>query len=215
MFTFIKLIKITLILSGLTLFLLIFSCFTNIPSTFYKTLKKGPHESSLTPEYIVVLGGGGIPSESGLMRTYAAATLNNKYPHATFIVCLPTDEDSELSHTALMKKELVMRGVAPSRVLMETKGRNTYEESAEVFSMVGNKPVMIVSSNYHIKRSVMCFQKAGFSEVCSYFNKDGHIDADMGKFLTLRYGFWQNLNKWVWVFREYTAIIIYKVLGRV
>jgi len=214
MFALIRFIKISVLLAGIILIALMLSCFTTLPAKCYKSLKKGPDESVKTPEYIVVLGGGGIPSESGLMRTYTAAKLKDTYADATFIVCLPTDGDPEESSTALMKKELVMRGVDASRVLMETKGRNTYEESREVFLMIGDKPVMIVSSDYHIKRSVMSFRKAGFSEVRSHHTRDGHIDADMGKFITFRYKFWHNLNKWVWVFREYSAIAVYKVLGR-
>ena len=44
------------------------------------------------PRYIVVLGGGGIPSDTGLMRTYYGAKHSLSFPNATVILALPADD---------------------------------------------------------------------------------------------------------------------------
>ena len=117
---------------------------------------------------VVVLGGGGIPSESGLIRTWYGADAYEEYPHATYIVCLPAGDNPEEDSVGLMRDELVMRGVPSEQVLLETRGRNTREQASEVHKILQERgdtgPVLVVSSPYHLRRSIQSFHAAGLTD---------------------------------------------------
>ena len=169
------------------------------------------------PEYIVVLGGGGIPSDTGLMRTYFGATHSTSFPDATVIVALPADDDPETSSVGRMKDELVLRGVPESTILMEAKGMNTHEQAERIRAMLGpeaiDEPVHIVTERTHLRRSVLCFRKAGFSRVFGIGTHNTGAEADMGAGTFLRYTLWTNLQLQIRVLREMIATGVYKLRG--
>jgi uncharacterized SAM-binding protein YcdF (DUF218 family) len=169
------------------------------------------------PRYIVVLGGGGIPSETGLMRTYYGAKHSISFPDATVIVSLPVDEDPKTSSVGRMKEELVLRGVPESSILMETEGRNTHEQAERIRAMLGpgaiDDPVHIVTERSHLRRSLLCFRKAGFSHVFGIGTYNTGAEADMGAGTFLRYTLWTNLQLQIRVVREVIATGIYKLRG--
>jgi len=56
-------------------------------------------------------------------------------------------------------------GVEPSRVILETKSKNTYENATFCASLVQPKPQelwLLVTGALHVPRAVAAFQKAGF-----------------------------------------------------
>jgi uncharacterized SAM-binding protein YcdF (DUF218 family) len=169
------------------------------------------------PRYIVVLGGGGIPSDTGLMRTYYGARHSISFPDATVIVALPADEDPETNSVGRMKDELVLRGVPDTSILMETEGRNTHEQAERVRAMLGpgaiNAPVHIVTELSHLRRAVLCFKKAGFSRVFGIGTHNTGAEADMGAGTFLRYTFWTNLQLQIRVLREIIATGVYRLRG--
>ena len=169
------------------------------------------------PRYIIVLGGGGIPSDTGLMRTYYGALHSIAFPDATVIVALPADEDPEASGVGRMKDELVRRGVPESSILMETAGRNTHEQAEKVRAMLGpdviHETVHVVTEPTHLRRSVLCFRKAGFSSVFGISTHNTGAEADMGPGTFLRYILWSNLQLQIRVLREIIATGIYKLRG--
>jgi uncharacterized SAM-binding protein YcdF (DUF218 family) len=165
-----------------------------------------------TPAVIVVLGGGGIPSESGLLRCYHAATLARAHPDALCIVSLPAD-DPEAQSTGRMRDELVMRGVAPERILMEARARNTHEQAVAVREMLGDagleQPVWIVTSGAHMRRALLCFQRQGFSSVHGLTARVTGAEGDIGPGAFWRYGVWSHLESQVEMLREWTALAYY------
>jgi uncharacterized SAM-binding protein YcdF (DUF218 family) len=169
------------------------------------------------PDCIVVLGGGGIPSPSGLIRTYHASQVYAIAPGATFIVALPADGDPDTSSVGRMRDELVMRGVPSSSVRMETRGRNTREQAARVRDMLGDdaldKPTLIVTSPTHLRRSLMCFRKQGFTRVTGLTAESVGAEADLGRGTFLRYGLWANLQSEAEILREMISTVVYKLLG--
>jgi uncharacterized SAM-binding protein YcdF (DUF218 family) len=169
------------------------------------------------PRYIVVLGGGGIPSDTGLMRTYFGARHSIAFPDATVIVALPADEDPETSSVGRMKDELVLRGVPASSILMETEGDNTYEQAERIRAMLGpgviDDPVHIVTEPTHLRRSILCFRKAGFSRVFGVGTRNTGAEADLGSGTFLRYTLWTNLQLQIRVLREIIATGMYKLRG--
>ncbi len=169
------------------------------------------------PRYIVVLGGGGIPSDTGLMRTYYGAMHSISFPDATVIVALPADEDRKTSSVGRMKDELVLRGVPESSILMETEGRNTHEQAERIRAMLGpgviDDPVHIVTERTHLRRSLLCFRKAGFSRVFGIGTHNTGAEADVGAGTFLRYTLWTNLQLQIRVLREMIATGMYKLRG--
>jgi uncharacterized SAM-binding protein YcdF (DUF218 family) len=169
------------------------------------------------PRYIVVLGGGGIPSDTGLMRTYFGAAHSIAYPEATVIVALPADENPETSSVGRMRDELVMRGVPASSIRMETQGRNTYEQAKSIRTMLGpgalDEPIHIVTERTHLRRSVLCFRRVGFTRVSGVGTYNTGAEADIGGGSFLRYTFWTNLQLQIRVLREMIATALYKSRG--
>lgn len=98
-----------LILAGLALLVLLTLCFTPVPWRIYRWLGTDSAALYAEPDYIVVLGGGGIPSESGLMRTYRAAEEGRRWPTARLIVALPGQVGADTSQADRMRAELILR----------------------------------------------------------------------------------------------------------
>ena len=208
----------TLVRISAALFLLQLVLATPLLNGVVESWLKVPDADSMgIPEYIVILGGGSIPSDTGLMRTYYGATHSIAFPEATIIVALPADEDPETSSVGRMKDELVLRGVPASTILMEAKGKNTHEQAERIRAMLGpgaiDDPVHIVTERSHLRRSVLCFRKAGFSRVFGIGTHNTGAEADIGAGTFLRYTLWTNLQLQVRVLREMIATGMYKLRG--
>jgi uncharacterized SAM-binding protein YcdF (DUF218 family) len=169
------------------------------------------------PRYIVCLGGAGIPSESGLVRTYYAAEYGKGLTNATWIVSLPCDGEPETNSVGRMRDELVMRGVPSSAIRMEHRGWNTHQQAMEIARMLGpsalKEPVLIVTSPYHCRRSLLCFRRAGFARSGCTPAEDVYAEANPGKATRVRYGFWSALDWQLRVERELFAMAFYKLRG--
>jgi uncharacterized SAM-binding protein YcdF (DUF218 family) len=103
-------------------------------------------------------------------RVVQAAILARRYPEARIVF---TGGSGSLgggdSHEALeSKKLLVLLGVDPGRVTLETASRNTDENArftaAKVHPQSGQR-WFLVTSAFHMPRSMGLFEKAGFDAV--------------------------------------------------
>ena len=170
-----------------TLFILL--AFTSAPFWMWYGLSMSKAGVNRPPDYIVVLGGGGMPSESGLMRCWYAAKTANYFTRAKVIVALPGKTGDSLSSINGMKKELTIRGIAAERILLEDSGTNTRAEALNILKIISNieqrisksklfqhstlnvqcstfnPSILIVSSPEHIYRAVLTFKKAGFTRI--------------------------------------------------
>lgn len=205
----IRIVKYTVISFGCFWMILLALCFTTAPFHLWYGMsmkKAGIHRP---PDYIVVLGGGGMPSETGLMRTWYAARLANHFQDATVVVALPGDIHDSLSSVSQMKAELVTRGIAPERIIPEDSGTNTRSQSLQVFQMIrerdprgihslvskypykmlhslkGQNPttdfhsLVVVTSPDHLYRAVLTFTHAGFFFVDGLPAFDNAIESDI------------------------------------
>ncbi|MCE9613083.1 MAG: YdcF family protein [Lentisphaerae bacterium] len=190
---------------------------TGIPRGVVRWFEAADAQLSGPPGIIVVLGGEGIPSESGLIRTYHAATAARRFPEARVICSLPADGDPDQSSVGRMRDELVLRGVPRETVMLEYRAHNTHAQAEAIRAMLDEaalaSPLMIVTSPSHARRAVLCFRKAGFREVASLPAVSQDVEADMGQGLFLRYGFWNALETEVRFARELVAMIYYKLRG--
>lgn len=216
--------KWLIMIMGVVFLFLIVLSFTDIPYYAYHHL--GTVNSSLSeePDVIVILGGSGMPSPDGLIRTYYAAEYANLYTSADIIVALPYNEVDSLYQLDLVAHELIIKGVDSARIKYEPHGYNTHSQAVNVASMYGNSSddhiVMLVTSPEHMYRSVKSFNKAGFRKVGGLPAFEQPSDEEMLKDKTtrvnklpFRYNMWSYLNYELLVIREYIAIAYYKVNG--
>ncbi len=212
------------IVMGILSFIFIVLSFTDIPYNAYHHL--GTVNSSLSeePDIIVVLGGSGMPSPNGLIRTYYAAEFAMQFPDAEVIVALPYNEKDSLYQLDLVANELIIKGVDSTRINYEPLGFNTHSQAINVATMYGHakseKVIMLITSPDHMYRAVRSFRKAGFTTVGGVPAFEEPSDEEMLKdkstrqnSLDLRYNMWSYMQYELLVLREYTAIAYYKIKG--
>ncbi len=205
---------------------MLFLSFTDIPfNAYYKLASTGTVLTS-NPDVIVILGGSGMPSPEGLIRTYYGAEAANKVKDAKIIIALPfTDGPDSLFQLKLMAKELILKGIDSARIEFEPFGFNTRSQAVNIGkrSEINKKEIslLIITSPEHMYRAIRTFQKVGFTKVGSLpaFEKPvdeiklESKDKKKGIGLLLRYNMWSYLNYEILVLREYTAIVYYKIKG--
>ena len=211
---------------GLATLVMLVLTLTPVPWWAYAWLSRAPHNEPGPAEVIVMMGGGGIPSDSGLMRSYETAVQARRHPKARVILAMPFEPGETNGRPGAVVQELVLRGVAAERITQEGHGRHTREQAVAVWKMVGGRAppaVLVVSSPEHIRRSVLAFRKAGFTEVRGVGAQAQRLEADLrladGRWFDLarttlvRYHIWEGLLTQVKVLREAAALAYYKVQG--
>ena len=132
------------------------------------------------PTGIVVLGGGvdeavsaarGVEelSDAGTRMT-ASAALAYRYPNARLVF---TGGSGRLSGGGVSEAEIARRiyvrmGIAPGRLTLEQKSRNTWENAVMTRDLIEPKPGevwLLVTSAFHMPRAMGIFRKAGFPVV--------------------------------------------------
>lgn len=179
-----------------------------------------------------MMGGGGVPSESGLMRAWKTAEAAAMFPDARVIVAMPIEASDTADHG--IEHELALHGVDMSRIERESRGRNTREQAVEIHRMLAGSgdsldmTIGLVTSPEHMRRTWRSFEKAGFKQLAAFPSWSESISADLrygnskiangklantvGGSMTLRYRFWDNLIILIKCAREAVAMIYYHVL---
>lgn len=218
--------------AGLVFLTMLALCFTPYPWRAYAWLARDGHVLASPPEVLVLLGGGGIPSESGLMRSYVLARMARAHPNAMVAVAMPDTNDVSCIR---MREELILRGIQPERIMWEDQGRNTREQALRLRDMLyadGMEPaVLVVTSPNHLKRTLLTFRKAGFHDITGVAEFGESLTADMhyeredlggkpavplpdiGRSYTFRYAFWNNLSYQMRVLHELAGMAYYRVMG--
>lgn len=230
-----RILKTIVIFTSLLFIALIILAFTHYPFHVFYWLGTSEGDTDIIPDQIVVLGGGGMPSPSALMRTYYAWLAAEKYEEAAIIIALPGDTLTMNSSVTGMKQELETRGIDPGRVQYESSGKNTRAQALSVYEIISrgndtNACILIVTSPEHMRRSVLSFRKAGFTCVGAFPAFENPLEADLafkdrelggnylfvpeiGHNIAIRYRFWKHLMYEVIILREMTALLYYKIKG--
>ena len=111
--------------------------------------------------YVIVLGAavyGETPSISVRHRCDRAAAHLNRNPDAVAVVSGGQGKGEDISEAECMRRYLVDKGVANSRILLEDRSTSTLENltfSRTVIEQAGGDPshVAVVSSSYHLYRA--------------------------------------------------------------
>lgn len=170
-------------------------------------------------DYILLLPGGAIPSPAMLMRAYQAAEEFRKNPRARVVISLKSGLPLESSTIWGIRRELIFRGVPAESIILETKATSTYEHAKYISEgRIGdpaNDSYLIVTSPYHVRRSVMVFISRGFAHVYAAPAAGKREREDMGMFQEIRYDIWGRLISDIENLRELAALGFYYVTGRV
>ena len=217
------------VLGGIFTTLLILAL-TSVPFYMHYNLGKDPnHEfdtiQAFEPQHVIMMGGAGMPSPGNLMRLYFTAGIAMNYDCPITIVH-PYDS---ICHVQ-MEQFLENQGVV-SEIFHDTIGTNT---RSQVLGLAENYPelldtkIVVVTSPEHLRRTVKCFNKAGFQEVRGVAAYEGTVDFNLSlkeqklqgnesvpsvESTKLRYTFWNYLKLEIDTFREYFALFYYKIKG--
>ena len=185
-----------------------------------------PPADAPAPYGIIVLGGAikGPQSEARGQavfdegeRVVEAAVLSRRYPDARIVFTggngsLGGGRNPEAQEA---KKLLVALGVDPARVTLEENSRNTDENARFTAALVHPQPGQrwfLVTSGYHMPRSMGLFEKAGF-DVVAYpvaFRTLGPGHPLSG---TLDAG--ENLKTFATAAKEWIGLAVYRATGRI
>jgi uncharacterized SAM-binding protein YcdF (DUF218 family) len=179
------------------------------------------------PDGIIVLGGsidadlsvahGGAVVDSAADRILAAAALARRYPNARLLFTggsakLISNDAREADYAGALFESL---GVAKARVIAERRSRNTQENAEFSKAMVEPKSSerwLLVTSAYHMPRSVGLFRKAGFNvEPCP-------VDWQLGEggdLLAFSSVAAKGLDHTDIALREWLGLIAYRVSGKI
>ncbi len=223
------------IIFGYISLILVILCFTDYP--FWTYYWMGTHQTEIhqDPDAIIVLGGDGMPSGSGLMRTFYSSKLANDFPGTRLFIALPHHSDDITQSDAWkMKKEIMLRGIDSTRIRLETNGHNTRKQAMNIAGMLtpgyDSVFIVLVTSPEHMYRAIKTYKKAGFENIGGYSSFSSDLDprslrdkslkekersftCETETSLDLRYNLWTQLKYEILIIREWFAIGYYKLKG--
>ena len=201
---------------------------TPVPFYMHYNLGQDPNQDTtqvFEPQHVIMMGGAGMPSSGNLMRLYYAAGIAKFYDCPVTIVH-PYDSLCHAKMDEFLKNQCVT-----SEIFHDTIGTNT---RSQVLGLAENHPellstkIMVITSPEHLRRTVKCFNKAGFQEVRGVAAFEGTVDFNLSlenqtlkgkesipsvESTKLRYTFWNYLKLEIDVYREYFALLYYDIKG--
>jgi uncharacterized SAM-binding protein YcdF (DUF218 family) len=178
------------------------------------------------PDGIIVLGGPldadlsaahGVPVISGAAdRIVGGATLAHRYPNARLVYTggspnLLHNDAKEADYATALLQGL---GIPKSRLTMERQSRNTKENAEFTKEIVKPKPGerwLLVTSAYHMPRSIGLFRKAGFPVEAYPVDWRVGTQEDLFKYYVVANDGLQLVDIGV---REWLGLIAYRLAGR-
>ncbi|MBN1927501.1 MAG: YdcF family protein [Prolixibacteraceae bacterium] len=228
-----KVFRVFIVSAGILFTLMLLLAFTSLPFWMRYNLGKSKAWVPDNTKTILLMGGGGFPSESVLMRLHYTVELAKEFPFAKIVVAIPGDTLNRVSTVCQVKYALVERGIGTSRIVLEPIGLNTRYQAIMAYKLYAEgkfrQPLVLVTSPEHLYRAVLTFRKVGFEDVTGQPSSESMLETDLrfdenllggnttlvevGGSIPLRYRFWDYLKLEVVVAREYLAIVYYKLKG--
>ncbi|MDO8541823.1 MAG: ElyC/SanA/YdcF family protein [Opitutaceae bacterium] len=156
----------------------------------YPTLPEFTAGTALPPglaecRHVVVLGGGNgfspgmaatnLLSTSALARVIEAVRILRVLPDAKLIVSGPRSGNRD-SHATVLGRAAQSLGIAPERIVHIDHARDTEDESRAVRALTGTGRVALVTSAWHMPRSMALFRSAGVSALACPADYQTHLD---------------------------------------
>lgn len=228
---FLKILRNILVVIGLFFSICVVFALTEQPYWGYHWLGTSKSEMKWKPTHIIMMGGGGMPSQSNLMRSWYVEKAAKSFPEATIIIAIPGEISDTLSTPQLVKRELIMRGVNADKIVFENDATNTRSQALNCQKTIKMQtPVLLVTSPEHMRRSVLSFQKVGFEKVNALPAFENALEADLsfndddlggnktgvpdvGNNINARYQLWNHLKYEILIVREFVALTYYRLRG--
>ena len=128
-------------------------------------------QPGFVPAHVVVLAGGhfanpALPVVSRLgpdtlARLAEGIRIQRLHPESRLILSGGAVFGASSSSAAAMADVAVALGVARTRILLEDHSRDTHDEAERIRKMVGDAPLVLVTSAVHMPRSMALFRKVG------------------------------------------------------
>ena len=153
-------------------------------------------------DYIVILGcqvEGSTPSVRLAQRVNTAVKYLKEHQNVKAVITGGQGPGEDITEAEAMRRILMENGIDEKRILVEDKSTSTMENlkfSDELYHLAGRN-VVIVTSDYHIFRSLSIARKLGYKSVSGIAGKS-QIPALP-----------------VYLLREYVAVVYYMLLGRI
>jgi uncharacterized SAM-binding protein YcdF (DUF218 family) len=187
-----------------------------------------PPPAQLAPPYgIIVLGGaideslgrarGQVALQDGAARLTEAVALSRRFPEARIVYTGGSNAFAANGATEAHDagKLLVLLGVDPARITLEDRSRNTDENARFTRDIVHPEPSLawlLVTSAYHMPRSMGLFRKAGFNVVAypvDYRSAGGAGDLHVNRET------WRGLGLFDLAVHEWIGLAAYRASGRI
>ncbi|MBQ8958899.1 MAG: YdcF family protein [Bacteroidales bacterium] len=221
-----KIVKVVFFAFGGLFLSMVVLAFTSVPFYSFFRLGQNPDKEILLthPQQVVMFGGAGMPSEDNLMRLYHTAALAR---HFEVPVLLVHPEDSLCQ--AEMTRLLHQGGIDSVRYM--TSGANTRSqvvELMEAYPELTEEELLVVTSPEHVRRTLKCLQKAGFTHVVGKAAYPATVNFDLSlkkqklggnemipavENVKIRYTFFNYLKLEITCIREYLSLGYYKIKG--
>ncbi|UGY08384.1 MULTISPECIES: YdcF family protein [unclassified Phyllobacterium] len=222
--------RLALATAGLSFLILGVGAWTSVGALMMHPLEDRFQRPVTMPDRIdgiIVLGGGfeaginlvrgGYELNGSGDRFIEAAILARRFPEAKVVVTGGAGDlilDGEADGVTAPRL-LTALGVAPERLLLESKSRNTYENAMFTKAMVDAKPDqtwLLVTSAFHMPRSMGLFRKAGFNVLPwpSDYRTSGK--EHLGIAQDNAQDSLQNLSM---ALREWIGLAVYRLTGRI
>ena len=151
-------------------------------------------------EYAIVLGmtlENGRPTRDLIYRVDMAQEYIRLHPEAKLILTGGNPDERGITEAEVMRRLLLKRGVKAERMILEDKSDSTKQNFKNTTNLVDpEKPIVLISSGFHMDRAVKIAKKAGFKTVY-------RLPAKSEFFPYATNVFWEVLHN----INEYTGIV--------
>jgi uncharacterized SAM-binding protein YcdF (DUF218 family) len=137
---------------------------------FICLFREGNKKPKRGADYLIVLGAkvkGTQPTRALMGRIEAAYGYLKENQETIAILTGGVGKEAEISEAACMERELLARGIRPERMRKEEKSTTTRENIAYAKEWITDSEgqILVVTSDFHVKRGIAVTKDAGFSRV--------------------------------------------------
>ena len=154
-------------------------------------------------------------NESG-ERLIEAGYLARRFPKAKILFSGGSGQIlySGMTEAAAVKPVFSQMGIAPHRIIYENRSKNTWQNASytkQLLKLDSNRRWLLVTSAYHMPRSMGCFRKAGINVIPWPVDYRTRGDSDIYRFFSRAS---EGLKRVDIGIREWIGLIVYRLSGR-
>ncbi len=152
---------------------------------------------------------------SSAQRYIEFAALAREYPQAKLVFTGGSSllaPEAKLKEAEIARQSLASIGVPVQRMVFEDQARNTYENAVKTAALVHPVPEqswLLVTSAWHMARSMACFRKAGWNiyPAPTDYMTSGKLSS------RLQFNLEEHLQKMNLAMHEYYGLVAYRLMG--